>query len=149
MLFLLPFALGIVAGLRTMTPLAALAWAGYLGWLDFSGTPYAFVGHGATALVLTVLALGELVTDQLPNTPSRRVPVQFGTRILVGALAGGLLSGDWLVGLALGAMGAIVGTVGGAAARSRLASTLGKDRPAALIEDAVAILAAVAIVYLA
>ena len=34
-----------------------------------------------------MLALGELVTDQLPTTPSRTVPVQFGTRIVMGALS--------------------------------------------------------------
>jgi uncharacterized membrane protein len=42
----------------------------------------------------------------------------------------------------LGIVGAVVGSLGGAAARARLAAMFGRDRPAALIEDAVAILAA-------
>ena len=36
-------------------------------------------------------------------------------------------------------IGAVVGTLGGAEARGRLATAFGKDLPAALIEDAVAI----------
>eukprot|EP01031_Cornospumella_fuschlensis_P047743 gene47743-58490_t len=43
-------------------------------------------------------------------------------------------------GLIAGIVGAVAGTYGGAAARSRLATVFGKDLPAALIEDAVAIL---------
>ncbi len=149
MLYLLAIAIGIIAGLRTMIPLAALSWAAYLGWLDFSATPYAFVGHAATAIVVTVLAIGELITDQLPNTPSRRVPMQFGARIFVGAVAGGLLTGDWIIGALLGAVGAVIGTLAGAELRGRLAKALGRDLPAALIEDALAVLGAILIVYLA
>ena len=37
------------------------------------------------------LALVELVTDQLPTTPSRKVPVQFGGRIVSGAFCGAVL----------------------------------------------------------
>ena len=39
----------------------------------------------------------------------------------------------------LGVVGAVIGTLGGAAARGRLAAAFGSDRPAAFIEDAVAI----------
>jgi uncharacterized membrane protein len=95
-----------------------------------------------TPWVLTVLAAGELVTDQLPSTPSRKVPVQFAARIVSGALCGaaiGIGRGAGLAGLALGIAGAVIGTLGGAAARARLAAAFGRDMPAALIEDAVAI----------
>jgi uncharacterized membrane protein len=40
----------------------------------------------------------------------------------------------------------VIGTLGGAAARGKLAASFGKDRPAALIEDVVAIGGAVLIV---
>ena len=95
------------------------------------------------------MALGELITDQLPSTPSRKVPVQFGARILVGALCGTALtlpSGGGVLGGVLGAVGAVIGTLGGAAARARLAAAFGRDLPAALLEDAVAITAAALIV---
>ena len=42
-------------------------------------------------------------------------------------------------GLGAGIVGAIVGTLGGRAFRGRLAKAFGSDRPAAFIEDAVAI----------
>lgn len=149
MIYLLAILIGIVAGLRAMTPLAAISWAAYLGWLDFSATPVAFVGHIITALVLTLVAIAELVSDQLPNTPSRKVPMQFGARIVVGAIAGALLPGNWIVGLILGAIGAVIGTYVGADIRSRLAKAFGRDLPAALIEDIVAVAGAFLIVYLA
>jgi uncharacterized membrane protein len=42
-------------------------------------------------------------------------------------------------GLVAGAVGAAVGTLGGAELRSRLAKAVGKDFPIALLEDAIAI----------
>jgi uncharacterized membrane protein len=45
-----------------------------------------------------------------------------------------------IAGLTLGAIGAVVGTYGGAAVRGSLAKAFGKDLPAALVEDVAAIL---------
>ena len=92
--------------------------------------------------ILTLLALVELVTDQLPSTPSRTVPVQFGARIIMGALSGaaiGSAGGAMIGGLLAGIFGAVIGTLGGRAVRAQLAAAFGGDRPAALIEDVVAI----------
>ena len=149
MIYLFALLIGVVAGLRAMTPLAAISWAAYLGWLDFSATPFAFIGHIVTVLILTLIALAELVSDQLPATPSRKVPIQFGTRIVVGAIAGALLVPDnWIFGLLLGAAGAVIGTYCGAELRGRLAGAFGRDLPAALLEDAVAVICALLVVYL-
>ena len=148
MLYVFALLIGVVAGLRAMTPLAAISLAAWLGWIDLSASPLSFVGHIITLIVLVLLAIGELVTDQLPNTPSRKVPMQFGARIVVGAIAGGLLTGDWIVGLVLGAIGAVIGTYVGADLRGRLAKAFGRDLPAALIEDVVAVLGAILVVYL-
>jgi len=53
----------------------------------------------------------------------------------------------WLiVGGIAGIVGAVIGTLGGYAARAKLAAALRNDMPAAFIEDAVAILAAIVIV---
>lgn len=149
MIITLSLLIGIVAGLRAMTAPAAVSWAAYLGWLPLAGTPLAFLGHVAAPYILSALAVGELITDQLPKTPSRKVPVQFGTRILTGGLAGAALGapgGMWVAGLVAGAVGAVIGTLGGAAGRARLAKTFGRDQPAALIEDAIAIIGALLIV---
>ncbi len=140
--YLLALTLGIVAGLRTMVVPAAVSWAAYLGLLDVQGTWLAFLGNPVTHWILTALAVVELVADQLPSTASRKVPIQFGARIVSGALAGaalGISEGVWLLGALVGAAGAILGTLGGSAFRAELAARFGRDRPAAFIEDAVAI----------
>jgi uncharacterized membrane protein len=145
MIYMLALLIGVVAGLRAMTAPTAVSWAAYLGWLDLDGTLLAFMGYSWTPWVFTALAVGELITDQLPSTPSRTVPIQFGTRILSGALTGGALgmaAGSLVVGAVLGGIGAVIGTLGGRAARASLAAKFGRDRPAAFIEDAVAICAA-------
>ena len=147
--FILAFLIGGVAGLRALAAPAAVSWAAYLGWLPLQDSPLAFLGYTWTPWIFTVLALGELVTDQLPSTPSRKVPVQFGTRIVSGALCGaaiGAASGSLVGGLVAGTIGAVAGTLGGAWARGKLAAAFGSDRPAALIEDAVALLAAYSII---
>lgn len=149
MIYALALLIGVVAGLRALIPLAAVSWAASMGTLPLAGSLLGFLGYRWTPWVTTLLALGELVTDQLPGTPSRKVPVQFATRIVIGAVCGAALavpSANWIVGAALGAVGAVIGTFGGAAARGRLAAALGSDRPAALIEDVVAIVAAALIV---
>lgn len=142
MLFALALLIGVVAGLRTMTAPAAISWAAASGGLPLQGTWLAFLAHPITPWVLTGLALLELVADQLPSTPSRKVPVQFGARLLSGALCGaaiGLAAGSLVGGLVAGVAGAVMGTYGGAALRARLAAHFGQDRPAAIIEDAIAI----------
>lgn len=149
MMIALALLIGVVAGLRAMTAPAAVSWAAYLGWLNLGDSWLAFLGHVVTPWILTVLAIGELITDQLPSTPSRKVPVQFGARIVMGAVSGaaiGIAGGTLVGGLVAGAVGAVIGTYGGAYIRGRLASGFGQDRPAALIEDAVAIIGACLIV---
>jgi uncharacterized membrane protein len=138
----LAFLMGGVAGLRTMTAPAAISWAARWGWLDLEATSLAFLGYAYTPWVLTSLALVELVTDQLPSTPSRTVPVQFGARLVSGALCGaaiGAPAGALELGLAAGIAGAVAGTLGGRAFRGRLANAFGSDPPAAFAEDAMAI----------
>lgn len=151
-LYVFALLIGVVAGLRAMTAPAAVAWSVRLGWTPLAGWPLSWLGGLVPVLVLTLLAALELVGDQLPKTPSRKVPVQFVTRIATGAFSGAALlmpSGHWLRGAAIGAVGAVIGTLSGAEARKRLAARFGADRPAALIEDAIAIGGAVIIMALA
>ncbi|KPF66925.1 hypothetical protein IP88_12495 [alpha proteobacterium AAP81b] len=141
-MILLALLIGIIAGLRTMMAPTAIAWAAATGGLDLAGSWLAFLGARYTPWIFTALALGELVTDKLPVTPSRKTPPQFIARLISGGLGGaaiGIGVGSLWFGLALGVVGAVIGTFGGAAARGWLAARLGSDRPAALIEDAVAI----------
>jgi uncharacterized membrane protein len=148
------FLLGIIAGLRSMTPLAAVAWGARLGWLHLDGTPLAFLGSAAAAYLLTALMLAELVADKLPRTPSRTRPGPFIGRIVTGGLAGAALLGGTggllALGALLGALGAVAGTLGGYKARTGLVRMLGvPDYVVALAEDAVAVGGACLILSLA
>ena len=147
-IYLLALLIGVVAGLRAMTAPAAVSWAAYLGWLDLNGTWLAFFHSTLARWLLTVLAVVELVTDQLPSTPSRTAPVGFGARIISGAISGGAVgaaAGALPAGVLAGIVGAIIGTLGGRAARARLAAAFGSDSPAAFIEDVIAIAGALLI----
>jgi uncharacterized membrane protein len=149
MIIALALLIGVVAGLRAMTAPAAVSWGAWLGWLPVADSWASFMGHWLAVTLFTLAALAELVTDQLPSTPSRKVPPQFGARIVSGALSGaviGTAGGMLVAGLVAGIIGPVIGTLGGAEARRRLAEAFGRDLPAALLEDAVAILGALWIV---
>jgi uncharacterized membrane protein len=144
--FVLALALGIgvVAGLRSLTAPAVVAWAAHWGWINLHGSPLAFIGSGWAVGIFTVLALVELVADQLPNTPSRTAPVGLSARVVTGALCGACLAiaggaAVWL-GAAAGAIGGIAGAFGGYQARVGLVKSLGvADYAVAIPEDLVAI----------
>lgn len=148
-IYLLAVLIGVVAGLRAMTAPAAVSVGAWLGCLSLAATPLAFLASPWAAGILTLFAVGELISDQLPSTPSRKVPVQFGTRLLTGGLSGaaiGATAGLLVPGLIAGVVGAVIGTYGGAALRSWLAGLFGRDLPAALIEDIIAVGGAILIV---
>jgi uncharacterized membrane protein len=150
--YLLALLFGVVAGLRTFTAPTAVAWVVHFGRLDLTGSWLAFLGNAWARWILTALALVELVGDQLPTTPSRRVPLQFTLRLISGTLSGAAVgaSAEHALGGALaGLVGAVLGTLGGSWARARLAGALHSDHPAALIEDVVAIGGAVLIGFAA
>jgi len=150
MLYGLALLAGIVAGSRTFTAPAAVSWAARLGYLNLDGSWLAFMGYSWTPWIFTLLAIVEMVGDQLPSTPSRKVPMQFGARIVGGALSGatiGAAAGSWIIGLIAGVIGAVIGTFGGAEIRAYMAKALGRDTPAAFIEDAGAIILGLIIIW--
>jgi uncharacterized membrane protein len=141
--------MGIVAGSRSMMAPAAMAWAAFLGRLDAGSGWLLVFGHPWARWIWSALALGELVTDQLPFTPSRKVPFQFGGRIVSGGLCGaaiGAAAGSVAAGATSGIAGAVIGTLGGSALRAKLAAAFGNDHPAALVEDALAVALAATVV---
>jgi uncharacterized membrane protein len=144
--------IGVVAGMRALTAPAAVCWAARLGWLNLAGTPLAWLGGSVAPWVFALAAIGELVNDKLPKTPSRKIPPAFLARVFTGGLSGaaiGASGGALPVGLLLGVVGAVAGTIGGYELRSRLSRAMGKDFPAALIEDVIAIALAILAVRLA
>src|SRR4051812_17317106 len=88
MVYLVAFAIGVVAGLRALTPLAVVSWAAHQGRLHLENTWLAFLGYAFTPYILGIAAIGELINDKRPGTPSRKVPPSFITRVLAGAISG-------------------------------------------------------------
>jgi uncharacterized membrane protein len=153
LVLLMALLIGVVAGLRSLTAPAVIAWAAFLTWFNMQGTWAAWVGNIITVVVLSVLAVAELVNDKLPKTPARTAPPVFVVRIILGAFAGAVIGTAWGYrwgGLGAGVLGAVLGTLGGFQARKRLvAASGGKDLPIALLEDAVAVGGGFAIAYAA
>ena len=152
-LILFAFLIGVVSGLRSMTAPAAVSWAVQLKYLPVGQTWLAFLGFRWTPWVLSVGAIGEIIADKLPSTPSRKALVPFAARIVSGALCGGAMGaalGNLYLGLACGVLGAIAGTLGGYAARMGLVrATGGRDLPIALLEDVIAVAGAACLVMFA
>ena len=125
-IYFLALLIGVVAGLRAMTAPAAVSIGAALGWLPVQATWAAFMGYRFTPYIFGALALVEFVTDQLPSTPSRKVPQQFGARIVSGAFCGAVVAtaggvsagvGSWLTGAGAGAaIGGGSGSMGAQAA---------------------------------
>lgn len=149
-IYVLAFLIGVIAGLRSLTAPAVVSWAAHIGWLHLENTWLAFLGYAFTPYILSILAIGELIADKLPKTPSRKAPMPFAARVVIGALCGAALGapGQALVGgLLSGVLGAVAGTLGGYELRVRLVRAIGgNDLPIALLEDAVAICGAILIV---
>lgn len=144
LVFLLTFGIGIVTGLRSLTAPAVVAWAAHLRWINLADSPLAFMGTSWAVGIFTILALVELVADQLPSTPARTAAVGLGARIVMGLLCGaclGIAGGVslWL-GAVVAAVGAIAGAFGGYRARVGLVQALHvADVAVAVPEDLIAI----------
>ncbi|GAY15149.1 DUF4126 family protein [Mycobacterium sp. shizuoka-1] len=152
LVLLLALLIGVIAGLRALTAPAVVAWGAFLGWIDVTGKWSEWVAHPITVTVLTVLLFVELVTDQLPKTPSRKTTAQFLTRLLTGAFAGAVIGSAFyhtFSSVGAGMIGAVLGTLGGYEARSRLvAANGGRDLPVAVAEDVIAVGGGFLIAYL-
>src|ERR1700678_2472795 len=86
------FAIGMLTGLRAMSPIAVICWFALFhrlalgpGWVSYLGTKLAVV-------LFSLGAVGELIADKLPKTPSRLKPPGFGARIAMGGLCGLVLA---------------------------------------------------------
>jgi uncharacterized membrane protein len=141
---LLAFLIGVVAGLRSLTAPAVVAWAAHRNWLNLQNTPLSFMGSTAAVVAFVLLAMIELISDQLPNTPSRTKPPGLIARIILGGLSGAAVAvagaQSMVIGGILGAMGGIGGAFGGYQVRTRLVRALKvPDFLIACLEDAIAI----------
>jgi uncharacterized membrane protein len=140
-LFLLGVAtIGVASGLRAFTPLALVSWVAVWGWMPLGGSRLAFLGTTLGATIVSFLAVGELIGDKLPTTPSRLAAGPLGARALTAALAAAAISlgtgQPWFLGVVGGIIGSVAGAYGGFYARRSLVRGLGiRDWIIAVVED--------------
>jgi uncharacterized membrane protein len=144
MTLLLGLVLGLSAGMRSMTPIAVVAWSAQLGWPDLRATSLAFMAAPITAWAFTLFACCELVFDKLPFTPGRLGAAPLGARIVSGALCAATVCAATHQPAAIGAVAGIIGAVTGALAgyHARRSLTINRKAPdllVALVEDAIAV----------
>jgi uncharacterized membrane protein len=135
----LAYLIGVFAGLRSLTAPAATAWAVHLGWLKLAH-PLSLIGSLPTVVILTALAVAELVADKLPRTPNRTSPPGLIARVVTGGVAGACVAAGGgeavLLGAVVGAIGGASGCFGGYQARKRLVQALRvPDLYIAVLED--------------
>ena len=136
--------LGCLTGLRSLTAPAAVCWAAHLGWLNFAGTKLAFIDRPVTLVVLTLLAVVELIADKLPKTPARTAPPGLIARIVFACLCDVALAtsagGNLLVAAIVAVVGALIGTFVGYKTRHTLVLRARlPDFAVALAEDLIAV----------
>jgi len=139
------FAFGVTGGLRSMMPFALLS-----GQLEREGADIADGGWALDALAspwavvaLSAMAVGEVIADKLPNTPSRLAPPALAGRVIIGGTACAVASlaqgrrSD--IGALVGSVGVIAGSVLGYAWRTQVPLPL-PALPRALAEDGLAVM---------
>lgn len=143
-----PILLGVSAGLRSFTPLAAVSWFAHYGKLPVKGTWASWIAHPAALGLLSTAAAGEYVGDKLPNTPNRTSALGLIGRLALGGLAGAIVATAFrrkvAGGAGLGALGAAAGTYGGFYLRKGLTKGAGlADLPVAITGDSASVALAI------
>jgi uncharacterized membrane protein len=127
--------LGAASGLRGQIGVAAIAVRSDPSLPPILRQPW-------TRRVLVAAALGELIVDKLPTTPSRLEPPGIAGRLVLGALAAGLFAqtrqAPWFPASGIGAASAIMAAKIGHDLRAELAKQV-PDPAVAVVEDIVAL----------
>jgi uncharacterized membrane protein len=137
-------AAGAVAGMRTLTAPAVVSYKmKRIAKAEGLEHPTGLSG-GRTSTMLALAALGELVTDKLPKTPSRTDPPALIMRGISGAFAGAAVSGRdsnaRIRGAILGGLAAVGASYGMFYLRAWLVKRSGvPDAVVAVGEDALAL----------
>jgi uncharacterized membrane protein len=137
--------LTFAGGLRSQVPFATLAAAAARG--EFAKQTSGLVGllrRRDVQLLCGAGAVGELVIDKLPITPSRLEPAGFAGRLMFGGIAGAIFARGNncapALGFAIGVAASGVGTYAGYHARSSIGHETGLPDPIVAVgEDVMAI----------
>ena len=131
-----------MAGLRSLTAPAVVAWGAHLNWLNLHDSTLAFMGSTTAVAIFSLLAIGELIADKLPAMQKRTAPAPLIGRFITGGLCGACLcaaAGKLLAaGALLGGIGGVVGAFLGYNFRRRVDLHI-KDVVVAVCEDVVAV----------
>jgi uncharacterized membrane protein len=130
--------IGLAGGMRSMTPLAAVAVAANRGLLPQDNGAPEWLGHDVVAAGAVALAAGELIADKHPSSPDRIIPPGIAARLVTGGLAGAALAprGQRELGAVVGALAAVASAYVTWKARIRSMEQHGQASTG-LVEDAV------------
>ena len=137
--------LGALSGLRSMSGPALLSRAAANGNVSLDGTALSFLGSPRVSKTLLAMALGELVVDKLPASPSRTALPPLLVRAASGTLVGAaLFASDGrraVAGAALGSSAAVAAAFAGERLRALVGEKTGLPDPVvALAGDAIVVL---------
>ncbi|WP_374275350.1 DUF4126 domain-containing protein [Brevundimonas sp.] len=133
--------IGLVAGLRSMTPLAAASMVVAAHPERDTGAPRLFGKPLARAGALA-MAAGELLGDKWQKAPDRTTPPGLVARLITGGIAGAALAPrrDRVPAAVVGAAGAMLAGYVGLALRKRAMARYGQTR-SGVVEDGITLLA--------
>jgi uncharacterized membrane protein len=118
--------LGLATGIRSMTPVALLSWTSSASE-EASSPVDSVLKSPVSRAVTTAAALGEIVVDKLPITPSRTSPGPLLGRMVIGGVVGMILCQRLrqpiVPGIVSGAAGAGIGSVASTLSRAWLSQT--------------------------
>jgi uncharacterized membrane protein len=128
---LIPLTLGIgaIAGLRSMAAPAIISRAARRKSFRIRDSRLKFLQSNKAGIVLSALAVGELVADKLPFTPNRTSPAPLAGRIASGSLCGAVLASAAKRSVALGALFGGIGALAGSFAGHRLRRRISRKLP--------------------
>ena len=140
------FFIGLPAGARAMTPLAAVSEAARSGLLPKDNGAPSWLGHPLVAAGTKALAAGELWGDKLKSAPDRIVPAGIAARMVSAGIAGMALAPrrHRLLGGLLGAGVAVGAAYIAFDLRMRALRRFGQT-PTGVVEDALTVAATQAV----
>jgi uncharacterized membrane protein len=146
----LAFVIGVLNGLRSFTPPAAVAWAAHRNWIKLQGA-LSPIRSFPVVVMFTLLAVFELFADKTPWIPDRTTTMSLVARGVMGALTGACVAAaggqSAVIGAVCGVAGAMAGAFGGYHARKHSVQALRvPDIYVALVEDLICIVGALWVV---
>jgi uncharacterized membrane protein len=134
--------IGLIAGSRPMSALAAVAWGVKRGRIRIGPSPFTRIISANMSKRIAEFAVAELIADKLPFTPNRLKAAPLSLRIVSGAICGAAIcrsrKRSLTDGAVLGGLGALAGAITGYHVRKRLSRDM-PDLAVALLEDALAV----------